>query len=83
MFLFFLRSPGLRLHPHSTRGLRDPTADVVHPVTRQGPRLALSHFNYVTQQQWKDAAAYPIQVYFADEPIQSLKSVPQPCVGAL
>jgi len=37
----------------------------------------------VTQQQWKDAASYPIQVHFADEPIQTLKSVPQPFVGAL
>jgi hypothetical protein len=37
----------------------------------------------ITQQQWKDAASYPIQVYFADEPIQRLKSVPQPFVGAL
>jgi len=37
----------------------------------------------VTQVQWKDAASYPIQVYFADEPILSLKSAPQPFVGAL
>lgn len=37
----------------------------------------------VTQEQWKAAATYPIQVYFADEPIQTLKAVPQPFAGAL
>ena len=37
----------------------------------------------VTQEQWKAAAGYPIQVYFADEPIQSLKAVPQPFAGSL
>ena len=53
---------------------------------REVARLTLKEFVskwLITQEQWKSAASYPIQVYFADEPIQSLKSVPQPFVGAL
>lgn len=34
----------------------------------------------VTQQEWKATSGYPIKVYFADEPIQALQTMPQPFV---
>lgn len=37
----------------------------------------------VTQEQWKSTAKYPIRVFFADEPIQSMSTVPQPFAGVL
>lgn len=37
----------------------------------------------VTQERWKAASAYPIRVFFADEPIQALGAMPQPFAGAL
>ena len=32
----------------------------------------------ITQERWKSASAYPIRVFFADEPIQALGSMPPP-----
>lgn len=32
----------------------------------------------ITQERWKSASAYPIHVFFADEPIQALGSMPPP-----
>ena len=37
----------------------------------------------VTQEQYKAAASYPIKVFFADEPIQSMSTVPQPFAASL
>lgn len=37
----------------------------------------------VTQERWKSASSYPIRVFFSDEPIQALGSVPQPFAGSL
>lgn len=37
----------------------------------------------ITQERWKDASKYPIQVYFADEPIQTLGNAPPPFVGSM
>jgi hypothetical protein len=37
----------------------------------------------ITQEQWKSASSYPIKVYFADEPIQALSTMPQPFAGLL
>lgn len=35
----------------------------------------------VTQEKWKNAAAYPIRVFFADEPIEALRGLPPPFAG--
>ncbi len=37
----------------------------------------------ITQEQWKSASAYPIYVFFADEPIQALGAAPLPFVNAI
>ena len=37
----------------------------------------------ITQERWKSASAYPIRVFFSDEPIQVLGSIPPPFVEAL
>ena len=37
----------------------------------------------ITQEQYKATASYPIRVFFADEPIQSMSTVPQPFAGLL
>ncbi len=34
----------------------------------------------VTQERWKEAAGYPVYVFFADEPIRALGSLPPPPV---
>ena len=36
----------------------------------------------ITQSQWQAASAYPIHVFFADEPIQVLGNIPPPFVTA-
>jgi hypothetical protein len=36
-----------------------------------------------TQERWKSGTAYPIKVFFADEAIQSMSTVPQPFAGSL
>lgn len=35
----------------------------------------------LSQERWKSASAYPIRVFFADEPIQALGNNPPPLVG--
>ena len=53
---------------------------------RESARKTLKEFVakwLVTQERWKDASSYPIEVFFADEPIQALKKAPQPFIGAL
>lgn len=53
---------------------------------REAARQTLKEFVskwLVTQTQWKHASAYPIRVFFADEPIQALSVVPQPFAGSL
>lgn len=35
----------------------------------------------ISQERWKSASAYPIRVFFADEPIQALGNTPPPLVG--
>lgn len=37
----------------------------------------------VTQEQWKAQSKLPIQVFFADESIEAMKSLPQPFAGTL
>jgi hypothetical protein len=37
----------------------------------------------VTQEQWKAQSKLPIQVFFADENIEAMKSLPQPFAGTL
>lgn len=37
----------------------------------------------ITQERWKDAAKYPIQVYFDDEPIRALRGAPPPFVSSM
>jgi len=55
-------------------------------LQREVARRAVKEFVakwLITQERWKSASSYPVHVFFADEPIQALKSVPQPFVGAL
>ena len=52
-------------------------------LQRETARQTLKEFVkkwLVTQQRWKAESAYPIRVFFADEPINALH---QPFVGAL
>ena len=37
----------------------------------------------ITQEQWKSASGYPVRVFFADEPIQTLSVMRQPFAGSL
>lgn len=44
-------------------------------LQREASRKTVTEFVYkwlITQERWKSASAYPIQVYFSDEPIQVL-----------
>ncbi len=53
---------------------------------REAARETLKEFVakwLITQERWKSASSYPIRVFFADEPIQALSSVPQPFAGSL
>lgn len=53
-------------------------------LQREAARQTIKEFVakwLITQEKWKDASAYPIRVFFADEPIQTLSTVPQPFFG--
>lgn len=52
-------------------------------MQRESARATVKEFVakwLITQEQWKSAATYPIKVFFADEPIQALGSIPPPFV---
>jgi len=54
-------------------------------LQRESARATVKEFVakwLITQQQWQSASAYPIKVFFADEPIQALGSIPPPFVAA-
>ena len=55
-------------------------------LQREAARQTLKEFVkkwLVTQERWKAESGYPIQVFFADEPIQSFNALPQPFIGSL
>jgi hypothetical protein len=50
---------------------------------REAARLTVREFVakwLITQEEWKQAAKYPIHVFFADEPISALRGAPPPIV---
>ena len=52
-------------------------------LQREDARKTLAEFVskwLVTQERWKAAAGYPVAVFFADEPIRALGSLPPPYV---
>jgi hypothetical protein len=54
-------------------------------MQRESARATVKEFVakwLITQQQWQSASGYPIKVFFADEPIQALGSIPPPFVSA-
>lgn len=54
-------------------------------MQREAARATVKEFVakwLITQEQWKSATSYPIKVFFADEPIQALGTIPPPFVNA-
>jgi hypothetical protein len=54
-------------------------------LQREAARQTLKEFVQkwlVTQERWKAESGYPIRVFFADEPIQSLNALPQSFIGS-
>ena len=54
-------------------------------MQRESARATVKEFVakwLITQEQWKSASGYPIKVFFSDEPIQALGSIPPPFVTA-
>ena len=79
---------GLILIPAGTFEMGSPESEsgrsseeALHTVTISKPYY-IGKF-HVTQEQYKATASYPIRVFFADEPIQSMSTVPQPFAGSL
>ncbi len=54
-------------------------------MQRESARATVKEFVakwLITQEQWKSVSGYPIKVFFSDEPIQALGSIPPPFVAA-
>ena len=69
-----------------TQALADKASSTPYvQMQRESARATVKEFVakwLITQEQWKDVAAYPIKVFFADEPIQALGTIPPPFVAA-
>ena len=85
MFTGTARLDQLRRSITQTLNAKAQSAEYVQ-LQREPARQTLKEFVkkwLVTQERWKAESGYPIQVFFADEPIQSLNALPQPFVGSL
>jgi len=56
-----------------------PSSLANRPTSRWGGQP----LTLITQARWKAESGYPIRVFFADEPILSLRAAPPPVVGDL
>lgn len=68
-----------------TQALADKAASAAYiQMQRESARATVKEFVakwLITQQQWKASAGFPIKVFFSDEPIQALGSIPPPFVA--
>ncbi|MES1196667.1 MAG: hypothetical protein ABUL58_06970 [Steroidobacter sp.] len=67
-----------------TQALADKAGSTAYiQMQRESARATVKEFVakwLITQEQWKSATSYPIKVFFSDEPIQALGSIPPPFV---